>query len=154
MSRRGTAPAASARSKPGAGKQPSLGSDRTLANPSGSRPPEQASGGDSRTDAAERIPALPNQPKSAALHRRLAQLAAETARTHLALADALAEEAAALTPRPEPWIDIDGAAAHLDMPKSRLYRLTSAGRVPHVKQGQRVRFRRSDLDRWLHEGAA
>lgn len=63
--------------------------------------------------------------------------------------------------RPEPWIGIEEAADHLACPKSRLYRLTSRAKggrqtnpVPFEKDGNRLLFRRSDLDAWLARGGA
>jgi len=43
------------------------------------------------------------------------------------------------------------AAAYLDMPESRLYRLRDAGRIPCRKQDGRLIFNRDELDRWLNE---
>jgi len=56
--------------------------------------------------------------------------------------------------QPEPWIGVDQAAEHLACPKSRIYALVSAGRIPHEKDGSRLLFRRSDLDAWLEQGGA
>jgi excisionase family DNA binding protein len=54
--------------------------------------------------------------------------------------------------QPEPWIGVDQAAEHLACPKSRIYALVSARRIPHEKDGSRLLFRRSDLDEWLQQG--
>lgn len=48
-----------------------------------------------------------------------------------------------------PWMNVDSAAAYLDLPKQRLYRLTAAGAIPHYKQEGRLLFRREELDGWL-----
>ncbi len=53
---------------------------------------------------------------------------------------------------PEPWIGVEDAARHLACPKSRLYSLVSARRIPHEKDGSRVLFRRSELDAWVESG--
>jgi excisionase family DNA binding protein len=52
----------------------------------------------------------------------------------------------------EPWISVRDASAHLACPRSRIYALVSAGRIPHRKDGSRLLFRRSELDDWLAEG--
>jgi len=52
------------------------------------------------------------------------------------------------------WLDITTAAAYLACPKSRLYALCSARRVPHHKDGSRTLFRRSELDEWVRSGGA
>jgi excisionase family DNA binding protein len=72
--------------------------------------------------------------------------------------DALAELVAARlggqqpADAPEPWIGVDAAAEHLACPKSRIYALVSAGRIPHEKDSSRLLFRCSDLDAWLRAG--
>jgi excisionase family DNA binding protein len=48
-----------------------------------------------------------------------------------------------------PWMAIERAAAYLDLPKQRLYRLTAAGEIPHYKQEGRLLFHRGELDAWL-----
>jgi excisionase family DNA binding protein len=65
------------------------------------------------------------------------------------VADLLAERANAA---PEPWIGVEQAAAHLACGRSRLYALTSAGRIPYRKDGSRLLFRASELDGWLAGG--
>ena len=52
-------------------------------------------------------------------------------------------------PAQSPWMSIDRAAAHLDWPKQRLYRLTASGQIPHYKQEGRLLFHRRELDEWL-----
>jgi excisionase family DNA binding protein len=74
--------------------------------------------------------------------------------------DALAEQAAShvaelVEPRssePEPWIGVEEAAEHLACKKSRVYALTSAGRIPFHKDGSRLLFLRSELDEWVRNG--
>ena len=53
---------------------------------------------------------------------------------------------------PERWIGVAQAAEHLACGTSRVYSLVSAGRIPFVKDGSRVLFRRSALDAWLAGG--
>jgi excisionase family DNA binding protein len=48
-----------------------------------------------------------------------------------------------------PWMGIEKAAAYLDLPKQRLYKLTASGEIPHFKQGGRLLFHRGDLTDWL-----
>ena len=57
---------------------------------------------------------------------------------------AAAEQAAA-----SPWMGVSKAAAWLDWPKQRLYKLAAAGEIPHFKQGGRLLFRRDELEAWL-----
>lgn len=64
------------------------------------------------------------------------------------LADALAERTGVT---PSPWMSADRAAEYLDVPKKRIQNLTSAGRIPHHKEGGRVLYRRDELDAWLAE---
>ncbi len=71
--------------------------------------------------------------------------------------DALAERAAAIVvnqieAEAEPWLDVPAAAAHLACGKSRIYALTSAGRIPHHRDGSRLLFRRTELDAWVRAG--
>jgi len=43
-------------------------------------------------------------------------------------------------------------AAYLQVPVGAIYRMTgrrAAMRIPHIRIGNRLRFRRSDIDRWL-----
>lgn len=48
----------------------------------------------------------------------------------------------------------DRIAAYIDCPRSRVYALTSAGRIPVHHDGSALIARRSELDRWLREGGA
>ena len=48
-----------------------------------------------------------------------------------------------------PWMGIDKAAAYLDWPKQRLYKLTASAEIPHYKHEGRLLFNRLELDRWL-----
>ena len=57
-----------------------------------------------------------------------------------------------LRAQPEKWIGVQEASAHLACPKSRIYDLVSARRVPHERDGSRLLFRRSDLDAWVSGG--
>jgi excisionase family DNA binding protein len=69
--------------------------------------------------------------------RRLLELQAETAHDPPA------------APERSPWMGVTQAAAYLDWPKQRLYKLTASGAIPHYKQDGRLAFHRTELDRWL-----
>ncbi len=51
-----------------------------------------------------------------------------------------------------PWLTVTETADYLRCPTSRVYALTSAGRIPHVKDGSRTLFNRGELDAWLRAG--
>ena len=52
---------------------------------------------------------------------------------------------------PEPLMDIDDLAAYLKRPKSWVYdnHGERGERIPVIKKGQGLRFRRAAVDRWL-----
>jgi excisionase family DNA binding protein len=66
-------------------------------------------------------------------------------------ADLIAERQAA---RPEDaWLlGADKIAAYIDCPRSRVYALTSARRIPIHRDGSALIAKRSELDRWLVQG--
>lgn len=73
------------------------------------------------------------------------------------VADVLVERglvAAAAVSAPESWLNVADAAAYLACPRSRVYSLVSARRIPHEKDGSRLLFKRSALDDWLTAGGA
>jgi excisionase family DNA binding protein len=75
----------------------------------------------------------------------LGELAALVA---LEIADRLAED----RELPEPWIGTAEAAKHLACTSHRVYDLTSQvgeSGIPFVREGNRLLFRRSQLDAWL-----
>jgi excisionase family DNA binding protein len=47
------------------------------------------------------------------------------------------------------WLTVPQAAEYLGWPKQRLYNLTRVGAVPHRKHGNRLMFKRTELDEWL-----
>ena len=74
-------------------------------------------------------------------------------RTVEALAERVAELLSdRLGPQPETWIGVEEAAVHLACPKSRIYDLVSARRIPHERDGSWLLFRRSALDGWVTSG--
>ena len=93
--------------------------------------------------------ARPVFPSLEALADALAELVAERVAARLAgeLADTRGLEHS-------PWMGIERAAAYLDCPKQRLYKLTAAGAIPHYKQEGRLFFHRGELDAWLRAHAA
>jgi len=47
---------------------------------------------------------------------------------------------------------ISEVAQYMGMPRSSVYKMTgpkSALRIPHIKIGGKVRFRKADIDQWL-----
>jgi excisionase family DNA binding protein len=54
----------------------------------------------------------------------------------------------------EPYMAVDQAADYLACPRSRIYALVSARRIPHRRDGSRLLFRASELDAWLDAGGA
>jgi excisionase family DNA binding protein len=54
-----------------------------------------------------------------------------------------------MEPRDEKLWGLNEVGEYLGIPRSSIYKMTSAGTIPHVKLGGRVRFRRKDIDRWL-----
>jgi len=71
------------------------------------------------------------------------------------LIEAIAKRAAELVePQADVWLSVAEAADHLRCTRSRIYSLVSARRIPHHKDGSRVLFRRSELDRWVEQGGA
>jgi excisionase family DNA binding protein len=55
---------------------------------------------------------------------------------------------------PAALLDADQAAATLNVPASWCMAEARAGRLPHIKVGRYVRFRRDDLEAWLERRAA
>ncbi len=73
------------------------------------------------------------------------------------LVERIAERAAELvaerqSPAVSEWLTTAEAAEHLRCPKSRIYALVSARRIPHAKDGSRTLFKRAELDRWVENG--
>lgn len=47
------------------------------------------------------------------------------------------------------FFSINEVSAYLKIPKSTLYKLSETGKIPSVKIGKQLRFRKSSLDRWF-----
>jgi excisionase family DNA binding protein len=65
----------------------------------------------------------------------------------------LVEQQALAASERSPWMGIERAAAYLDWPKQRLYKLSAAGAIPHYKHEGRLLFRADELDGWLSQFA-
>lgn len=52
----------------------------------------------------------------------------------------------------KPYLNIDEAAAYLNMPKDTLYGLTSKRMVPFSKPAKRLQFKPAELDEWMAKG--
>ena len=50
---------------------------------------------------------------------------------------------------PEPFVSVEALAEILGVPPSWIYERTSTGRIPHYRIGRYVRFRVSEVERWL-----
>lgn len=117
----------------------------------------------SPTNGAQRSYAVPTGPRDALGTPISARMVLDLPPEVL---EAVAERAAVLVAQgvgaaPEPWIGVDEAADYLCCPKSRVYRLVSRSKghresnpIPFAKDGSRVLFRRSELDRWIERGGA
>jgi excisionase family DNA binding protein len=55
-----------------------------------------------------------------------------------------------ITIDPQPLLTVDEAVHYLRISKNTIYGYTSKGRIPHIKQGKRLLFRKSQLDAWLN----
>lgn len=52
------------------------------------------------------------------------------------------------------FVDVEGAAAYLACPRSRIYALVSKRKIPHYKDGSRLLFDRAELRAWVERGGA
>ena len=52
---------------------------------------------------------------------------------------------------PEPFVSVDQLARLLGVPTSWVYERTARGDIPHYRIGRYVRFRVSEVERWLAE---
>lgn len=65
-----------------------------------------------------------------------------------------AELVADREPEPDGFLDVAGAAEYLACPKSRIYSLVSARRIPFYKDGSRTLFDRAELRKYVEGGGA
>ena len=74
------------------------------------------------------------------------------------LVDALAARLEArIARRPEPWVGVAEVARHIGCRPQRVYDLVyqrSRTGIPHRKEGSRLLFRLSEIDRWIESGSA
>jgi excisionase family DNA binding protein len=76
------------------------------------------------------------------------------------LVERIAERAAELvaersdTGEDDNFLDVAGAAEFLACPRSRIYALVSARRLPHHHDGSRLLFDRRELRQFVHDGGA
>ncbi len=69
------------------------------------------------------------------------------------LAALVAQKLGGAQPAGDGWLrGADKIAVYIDCPRSRVYALTSAGRIPVERDGSNLLARKSDLDAWLREG--
>lgn len=108
--------------------------------------------------ACTRVHAAPAEPKT---RNRptcvVAALLAELSEVDLDhLADLLAPRMAVrLSRQDDAWLrGADAIATHIGAPRSRVYALTSAKRIPVQRDGSALIARRSELDAWLRDGGA
>jgi excisionase family DNA binding protein len=57
-----------------------------------------------------------------------------------------------LEPHAEGYMTVDQAADFIACPRSRIYALASAGRIPVHRDGSRLLFRASELRAWIDAG--
>lgn len=48
-------------------------------------------------------------------------------------------------------LSISQAAGYLNLAKQTLYGFTSKGKIPHLKRGKKLYFKRSELNKWIHQ---
>ena len=53
---------------------------------------------------------------------------------------------------PDDLLDVNEAAKYLNLAKQTLYIKVSKREIPHIKQGKKLRFLKSDLLEWLKQG--
>jgi hypothetical protein len=71
------------------------------------------------------------------------------------LAERLRPRLAPVPAVPDAWLrGADRIAEYIDAPVSRVYSLSSAGRIPVERDGSNLIARKSALDAWVHEGGA
>ena len=51
------------------------------------------------------------------------------------------------------WMTLQEVAEYLQLSKDMIYRLAQSGRIPASKVGNRWRFRRERIDRWMEDMA-
>lgn len=73
-------------------------------------------------------------------------------RTEVRTGSRTGSQVAEAMPEQDHLWDVDEVAAYLHIPASSIYKMTapkSRTTIPHVRVAGRIRFRKSDIDRWL-----
>ncbi|WP_353686281.1 helix-turn-helix domain-containing protein [Thermodesulfovibrio sp. 3462-1] len=65
------------------------------------------------------------------------------------VADKLKDKIAELINKQDEVLSFTEACSYLKCPSSWLYKAVSQGKVPHIKAGKYLKFRKSELDSWL-----
>lgn len=55
-------------------------------------------------------------------------------------------------PTPEQFLDVHEAGALLRLSPQTIYGLVHRREIPHSKKGNRVYFKKSELEKWMQEG--
>lgn len=74
-----------------------------------------------------------------------------------AIVDRVADRVERSEPAVERWMGVAEVAAHLGCKRQRIYDLVYRRRssgIPHRKEGGRLLFRLSEIDRWIESGRA
>jgi excisionase family DNA binding protein len=59
-----------------------------------------------------------------------------------------------MMPQAEPWVSVDGIAAHLTVSKDTVYRWIAEWDTPSAQVGGRWKFRITKVDAWVESGQA
>lgn len=86
------------------------------------------------------------QDQPSVLAREIAGIIAHDPEAVAILRDALG------LPEPESWVDVNAVAEHLACRRQRIYTLVNERRIPVHRDGSRLLFRLSEIDRWLTDG--
>lgn len=72
-----------------------------------------------------------------------------------AITERVAERLADRQPEQDGWLrGADRIAEYIDAPRSRVFALSSAGRIPVERDGSSLIARKSALDAWIRNGGA
>ncbi len=94
------------------------------------------------------VSGVTSQPLTLALPDALVETVAERV---VVLLEQRGHAAATGTPG---YLDVNGAAEYLSCPTSRIYALTSAGRIPVHRDGTRLLFDPTELRAYVDQGGA